>query len=98
MNSFGGRLNTRFSFDNSSRSLVSNDNKNEERKWDLFEFNNGVESPKQSFITPFYTSPFTSTNPNQFLDPPFFSFNSNVSFPFIKKVLIFDVIGLMGTF
>ncbi|CAI9301594.1 unnamed protein product [Lactuca saligna] len=78
MNSFGGSLNTRFSFDNSSRSLVSNDNKNEERKWDLFEFNNGVESPKQSFITPFYTSSFTSTNPNQFLDPPFFSFNSNI--------------------
>ncbi|KAI3674803.1 hypothetical protein L2E82_51919 [Cichorium intybus] len=85
MGSSGGRLNTRssisqhqgFSFDNSLSSLVSNDNKNEERNWGLFDFNNKVESPKQS-LTPFYTSSFMYTNPNQSMDPPFFSFNSNI--------------------
>ncbi|KAK9072978.1 hypothetical protein SSX86_007300 [Deinandra increscens subsp. villosa] len=70
MDSSSGRLNTsasisghpRFSYDNSISNIVSNDNKNEELSWGLFDFNNGIESP----------------NLNQFFDSPSFLFDSDI--------------------
>ncbi|KAI7727918.1 hypothetical protein M8C21_025316, partial [Ambrosia artemisiifolia] len=60
----------------------NNNNNNQDTNWGFFSSNNsGVESPKVP-ATPFSPSSFLSTptglNQNQFLDSPFFPFNSNI--------------------
>ncbi|MFS7997292.1 putative transcription factor WRKY family [Helianthus anomalus] len=89
MASSGGSLNTSsttsqypsFSFSTSFSDLIasSNNNNNQDSNWGFFA--GGVESPKLP-ATPFSPSSFLSTptglNQNQFLDSPFFPFNSNI--------------------
>ncbi|KAD3067609.1 hypothetical protein E3N88_35489 [Mikania micrantha] len=78
-----------FSFSTSFSDLIASNN-TQDSNWGFFGANNGggdggggggIESPKLP-ATPFSPSSFLSTptgfNPNQFLDSPFFPFNSNV--------------------
>ncbi|KAI3676223.1 hypothetical protein L1987_85824 [Smallanthus sonchifolius] len=87
MASSGGSLNTStttsqypsFSFSMSLSELIASNN-TQDSNWGFF--GGGTESPKLP-ATPFSPSSFLSTptgglNPNQFLDSPFFPFNSNI--------------------
>lgn len=93
MASSGGNLNPStttsqypsFSFSTSFSDLIASNN-SQESNWGFFGGSNGgvgggIESPKLP-ATPFSPSSFLSTptglNPNQFLDSPFFPFNSNI--------------------
>lgn len=94
MASSGGSLNTStttsqyppFSFSTSFSDLIAS-NTGEDPNWGFFSGGGGGggggESPKPT-PTPFSPSAFLSTptglNQNQFLDSPFFPFNSNVRF------------------
>ncbi|KAI3811032.1 hypothetical protein L1987_20747 [Smallanthus sonchifolius] len=87
MASSGGSLNTStttsqypsFSFSPSLSELIASNN-TQDSNWGFFG-GGGTESPKLP-ATPFSPSSFLSTptglNPNQFLDSPFFPFNSNI--------------------
>lgn len=90
MASSGGSLNTStttsqypsFSFSTASFSDLIASNNSEDTSWGFFGGNNGgIESPKPP-ATPFSPSSFLTTptglNQNQFLDSPFFPFNSNI--------------------
>ncbi|KAJ9548865.1 hypothetical protein OSB04_021408 [Centaurea solstitialis] len=76
-----------FSFSTSFTDLIASNNSNnnnQDSNWAFFGSSNnngGIDSPKQP-PTPFSPSSFLSTptglNSNQFLDSPFFPFNSNI--------------------